>query len=64
MYLKTAQEEDSKMTERWQKDANGILIFVSTQVKFHATPGIDMIVQDGSVLCRRRFVAFSVDPGY
>src|SRR6266851_2658432 len=26
---KIAAEEDSKMTERWQKDADGILIFVS-----------------------------------
>jgi len=29
MYLKMAEAEDNKMTERWQKDAEGILIFVS-----------------------------------
>jgi hypothetical protein len=29
MYVKMAEEEDNKMTERWQKDADGILIFVS-----------------------------------
>jgi len=29
MYTKIAEEEDNKMTDRWQKDADGILIFVS-----------------------------------
>jgi Family of unknown function (DUF6535) len=29
MYLKMAEEEDKKMTERWEADADGILIFVS-----------------------------------
>ena len=28
MYSKAADEEDNKMVERWQKDADGILIFV------------------------------------
>jgi hypothetical protein len=32
MYSKAAEEEDNKMAERWQKDANGILIFVSPRV--------------------------------
>ncbi|KAH9971346.1 hypothetical protein BGW80DRAFT_1253369 [Lactifluus volemus] len=27
MYVKMAEEEDKKMTDRWQKDADGILIF-------------------------------------
>ncbi|KAH9971382.1 hypothetical protein BGW80DRAFT_1460644 [Lactifluus volemus] len=27
MYIKMAAEEDNKMTNRWQKDADGILIF-------------------------------------
>ena len=35
MYVKMAEEEDNKMTERWQKDADGILIFVSSTL--HAT---------------------------
>jgi hypothetical protein len=30
MYVKMAEEEDKIMTDRWQKDADGILIFVST----------------------------------
>ncbi len=36
MYLKIAEEEDNKMAERWQKDADGILIFVSPHVSIHA----------------------------
>ena len=32
MYYKTAKEEDNKMAERWQKDADGILFFVSPHV--------------------------------
>jgi hypothetical protein len=30
MYLKMTEEEDKKMAHRWQKDADGILIFVSS----------------------------------
>lgn len=29
IYSKAVKEEDDKMVERWQKDAEGILIFVS-----------------------------------
>jgi hypothetical protein len=29
MYSKIAKEEDDQLAERWQKDADGILIFVS-----------------------------------
>jgi hypothetical protein len=29
MYSDAAEEEDNKMVERWQKDADGILIFAS-----------------------------------
>ena len=29
IYYKAAKEEDNKMAERWQKDADGILFFVS-----------------------------------
>jgi hypothetical protein len=32
MYLRMAEEEDDKMAERWQKKADGILIFVSLQL--------------------------------
>lgn len=29
MYSKLSEEEDNKMVDRWQKEAEGILIFVS-----------------------------------
>ena len=32
IYSKAAEDEDIKMVERWQKDADGILIFVSPRV--------------------------------
>lgn len=32
MYSEAAEDEDNKMVERWQKDADGILIFVSPRV--------------------------------
>ena len=32
IYTKAAEEEDKKIVERWQKDADGILIFVSPRV--------------------------------
>lgn len=34
MYSKAAEEEDYNMVERWQKDADRILIFVSLCVPF------------------------------
>jgi hypothetical protein len=33
IYSKAAEDEDNKMAERWQKDADGILIFVSPCVR-------------------------------
>jgi hypothetical protein len=35
MYIKMTEEEDNKMADRWQKDADAILIFVSTHINFH-----------------------------
>jgi hypothetical protein len=32
MYGNIVEEEDNKMAERWQKDAQGILIFVGTSI--------------------------------
>jgi hypothetical protein len=32
MYIKMTEEEDEKMAHRWQKDADGILIFVSPYI--------------------------------
>jgi hypothetical protein len=37
MYSKVAEEEDNKMVDRWQKDADGILIFVSPCIIIHTS---------------------------
>ena len=37
LYSEIAEEEDNKMAERWQKDAEGIIIFVRPEVPFHTT---------------------------
>jgi Family of unknown function (DUF6535) len=37
MYVKMSEEEDNKMADRWQKDADGILIFVGFHISFHTT---------------------------
>ena len=34
MYMKMAEQEDDKMARRWQKDADGILIFVRFRISF------------------------------
>ena len=38
MYSKMTEREDDKAVERWQKDAQVILIFVSPVIPFHTTP--------------------------
>jgi hypothetical protein len=35
MYSDAADEVDNKMVKSWQKDADGILIFVSSSVAIH-----------------------------
>ena len=51
IYSKVAEEEDRKMVERWQKDADGILIFVSTHVDIYAASRIYRNTIDRSILC-------------
>jgi hypothetical protein len=36
MYVKMTEEEDKTMAHRWQKDADGILIFVSLYIGLRA----------------------------
>ncbi len=35
IYSKAAEDEDNKMVKKWQKDAEGILIFVSLPVSVY-----------------------------
>jgi hypothetical protein len=54
MYSKAADEEDNKMVERWQKDADGILIFVSPHVAICLSLHINWNTIDRSILrCSR-----------
>jgi Family of unknown function (DUF6535) len=46
LYRDVTKEEDNKMAERWQKDAEGILIFVGLFI-FHTTSRIKSILQTG-----------------
>ena len=41
MYSKIVEEEDNRMVERWQKDAEGTIIFVCPDVFFHIVVGTD-----------------------
>jgi hypothetical protein len=50
MYTKASQDEDNKMIERWKKDADGILIFVSTSVSIHIVLCINRNTIDWSIL--------------
>jgi len=43
IYSKAAEDEDNKMVERWQKDADGILIFVSPRVDIHMSFGYKLV---------------------
>jgi hypothetical protein len=63
IYSKAAEEEDNKMVERWQKDADGILIFVSPRVAFRATLSINWNILDRSILCCRRCAPCRDRPG-
>ena len=50
MYTKVAEDEDNKMVETWQKDADGILIFVSPCLKIHIVLHVNWNTLDWSIL--------------
>ena len=64
MYSEIAEGEDNKMAKQWQKDAEGILIFVRPHV---VIPGFTLIIWDTMIdrfsFCRRCRVACYVHPG-
>ena len=67
MYSKAAEEEDNRMVERWQKDADGILIFVSPSycVVVHVVSliNINWNIIDWSILCCGRRTSRCDRPG-
>ena len=64
IYSKAADDEDNKMVERWQKDADGILIFVSHRIVIiRLSLHINRNTIDWSILCRSRCTPCSDSPG-
>jgi hypothetical protein len=63
IYTKIAEKEDNKMAERWQRDALGILIFVSLHGAFRIAPCINWKPLDWFVLYRPRDIGHHVGPG-
>jgi hypothetical protein len=53
------------MADRWQKDADGILIFVSPHVtSTHLIVATNVNIVDRFILCCRCGIAHSVNPGF
>jgi hypothetical protein len=63
MYSKIAEKDDNEIAEQWQKDADGMLIFVSSQVRFSAVACINKKSIGWFILCGRRYIPLNVDPG-
>jgi hypothetical protein len=63
IYSKAAEDEDNKMVERWEKDADGILIFVSPRVRTRLFLHINWNTIDWSFLCRSRCTPRRDGPG-
>ena len=61
MYSKIAEEEDNELAERWQKDADGLLIFVSPRSAYIVLC-VTLNTIDWFILRCRRCVAFRVSP--
>ena len=63
MYNKAAENEDNKMVESWQKEAKGILIFVSLSVDIHTILYINWNIVDWSILSHSRRTPYRDGPG-
>ena len=57
LYSEIATEEDDKKIDRWQKDADGILVFVSHYLEILAAICIDWNTIDRFILCCCRWDA-------
>ena len=58
-----AKKEDDEMAERWQKDAEGILLFVSPRAGTRAALFIIWNTTDRSILCHRLCTPWFYRPG-
>ena len=61
MYTEMAGEDDKKMAERWQADADGILVFVSLGFGPSVVPTGSLII-DRSIFCRRCGIDCDIHP--
>ena len=65
MYLEMAEEEDKKLAESWQADADGILTFVCLHLPAPCfTPTRHASFVDRFILCCRCIIDLCVDPGH
>ena len=62
MYLERAKEEDEKIAESWQADANGILVFVRPSPNI--VPRINSPFIDWFILRFGRIFALGVNSGH
>lgn len=63
MYSDAAEEEDNEMVRRWQKDADGILIFVSPWVCIYIVLCMTWNAIDRFILCCRCRAPWCDSPG-
>jgi hypothetical protein len=62
MYVERAEKEDKEQADRWQKDADGILIFVSLHISLHTVSVVMMKFIDRIILCCSCSIGRGVDP--
>jgi hypothetical protein len=60
---KAAEDDDNTMVERWQKDTDGILIFVSSHFGIHISLCLSTFIIDGFILCCIRRIYCRGGPG-
>jgi hypothetical protein len=64
MYLRTSEEEDNKMADQLDRDAGGILIFVSTHIGFlYHLAATNLNILDWFIVCRCLCICQCVDTG-
>jgi hypothetical protein len=52
VYSKTVEDGDNRGAKHWQKDAEGIVIFVSSSVDIHTSSYINSNASERPILCR------------
>ncbi|SRR5216684_1525032 len=62
IYSKAAEDDDNEMVERWQKDADGILI-LSHHFGIHISLCVSVFIIDGFILCCSRRIPCRDGPG-